>query len=221
MKTNKANLSNNLEKGRRLKMLRSQLKLTVAEFSVFLDIGESTIRQWEAGRVSGLSLKGAYKIASKLQEYQVICEVNWLLEGEGSPPYIPDNFHSLLNQFHPATAKTDNNDAILQEISLFSRLTHHSIITTLIDDSMEPIFKQDDKLGGEQVYGYDINKFLNQTCIVRTKNFGTLVRKIKKGYLDNTYNLYALNIEASAQHLILKDVEIISLAPITRIWRKK
>lgn len=173
-------------RGDRLRYLRTRvLDYTIDEFANIVGKHEATIRQWQSGKLSGLSEKGAKQIASKLREAGLI-EVNetWLLEGIGLRPEIP-----------PISGETSEELPPLQkEINLF-RLCHpNSTIMTISDYSLSPTLLPADKIGGIQVTPDYIKAHKGQIYIIKTSEGNYLAKKIESINDRNNTVVTSINV---------------------------
>lgn len=198
-------------RGKHLRQLRGMLGITIEKFSALCEVGESTIRQWEQGRGSGLTAKGANKIIALMRQHNIECKLEWLLEGKGAPPLFR---HALVQDSKGNLEKIEN------EIDLFRQQHQQTIICFIQDDGIEPLYFKGDYVGGIQYVGDSIKKLDGEICIVQTLDKQTLVRKIKTDAgSSNKYSLYTINPSTSVAKPIQTEMEILSAATIIRVWR--
>ena len=82
-----------IAQGRRFKRLRSLLNLNQGEFARAIDYSRASVNYWENASNGGLTSDGAIRAIDVSKRYGVICTVDWLLFGEGVPPYFSDEVY--------------------------------------------------------------------------------------------------------------------------------
>ncbi len=206
-----------IERGHRLRQIRNMLGMTIEEFGAFCGKGESTIRQWEQGRASGLSHKGAHSIISKLHGSNVSCNVDWLYSGEEEPPKYVDATVANLPFLNMMSNKSEA-DRIQQEMTVFKHHAQDAITWMLTDNSMEPMYHPQDYVGGIQYRDENMRQLDSKICLVKLADGETLLRKVKLNEHGN-YDLFALNPDTTAKNIALLNVKLQSAAPVSRVWR--
>lgn len=212
-----------IERGERLRVLRKTLRMTIVEFANLCECGESTIRQWEQGRASGLTEKGAMRIYRSLESTDISCDVEWLLEGIHQPPHAkhvaPPSSTTTYYSAPSLMAEKSANEAqnIKQEIDYFNQLAIEPLIMRVQDDAMEPYFFKGDYVAGKCLYGEEIEKLVGQVCVAQTTD-GLLLLRLLHSTSTNKYRLTALNLNTIADFLVL-ETELIGAALVTRLWR--
>lgn len=195
----------------RLKKLRKMTGLSRKNFANKHSISEGTLQNWETARFGGLSEKGAYVVIEALQKEGIFCNFEWLMYGIGTYtfPYCNESIENV-------TTKQSNSKAVEKELQTF--LSNHndpaSIIVT--DDSMEPIFSKNQILAGKKRHLNEISSAINKYCIVELNDSTKLVRFLKNGSLEETFNLISINKNTNASNPYLKDVKLNWAAPI--VW---
>tara|TARA_R110002110_G_scaffold390102_1_gene602959 strand:+ start:27466 stop:28062 length:597 start_codon:yes stop_codon:yes gene_type:complete len=187
------------------------------QFEEKYSISANTLRFWEnpRGNSSGISPKGAQKLISALDKAGVSCAANWILEGAGSPP-------TLLNEME--TTKEDHDswiedEAILREVDFFRKNNPDSTTLIVSDDSLEPWIKLGDYVGGIHNKKNKISHYYGKICILRTSNYGTLVRKVGKNKNTRQATLFSTNPNS---HIcpIIHDADINWIAEVIWVRRK-
>lgn len=208
------------ERGKRLRLVRKMSGLTLNDLSTKYDFGASTIKYWECAKSNGLSSKGAKKIIMALQQEGVQCSFMWLMYGIGSPPQFVDVHynHRSCNANIDQTIY-DEEISIECEIKLFCEKIAQGITLTILDDGMAPFYSIGDSIGGRRLFGKDMEKAIGKDCIVETTEHQVLCRRVARGNTDN-FNLCCINPHTLANPPHLYDVELLSVAPISRIWRR-
>tara|TARA_R110000868_G_scaffold266583_1_gene525859 strand:+ start:68457 stop:69137 length:681 start_codon:yes stop_codon:yes gene_type:complete len=207
--------NSNIEQGKRLRATRQKAGLTLKKLAQLSEIGESTLRQWETSRSnSGITIKSAHKLANGFRKHSLDCDIDWLLNGKGKPPAFHNDGTTA-----PTTVYEDSTDfpdyLVQKEIHLFCDLTDKPIIARLNDEAMLPYYSLGTYVGGNQYFGRDIQELNGAMCIVTLKNNGILIRKIKCN--KHQIDLYPTN-QQEKKYAVAENVDILSLAPITRIW---
>jgi transcriptional regulator with XRE-family HTH domain len=210
------------ERGKRLRLVRKMSGLTLNEISAKYDLGISTIKYWECAKNQGLSSKGAKKIIFSMHKEGIQVSYMWLMHGIGLPPQFLDVRYNKENKNMDMVEHSAYEDekAIESEIALFCDRIESAMTLTLIDDSMEPLYSLNDSVGGKRLYGSDICKSVGKNCIVETSDSQLLCRRVAQGNELNNFNLYSINPNTLASPPHLYGVKLLSVAPISRIWKR-
>lgn len=202
----------------RLRRARNMANLSRKEICEAEGLNINTYKGWEIARYGGLPLDGAHKVIKRIADAGVICSADWLLHGKGSEPYvIPKPIKSDKRSKSKTTAQNDEN--IIQEIMLFQSHFKDAIYTKITDDALLPKVKPGDYVAGVRYYATEIEKCIDEDCILQTQDGQILVRQLKKGKDQNTYMLICTNLQTSVEMPVLYDVELESAAPILRIYK--
>ena len=136
------------QRGIRLQKLIQMTGLTVTEFAMKYSIGESTIHQWQQGRLNGLSQKGAYKIIQMIRLEGIACHTRWILEGTGQEPqYFDVRSYTNNTSLQPSETHQHDLDKIYHECDTFLNQYPQAATFKMLDNSMEPHFKKGCYLG--------------------------------------------------------------------------
>lgn len=211
-----SNHSNPETRGNRVKALRQALNLSRQKFADRLAIKKSTIQNWEEGRHTGLTEKGAKRLVSSLLQTGVTSSVDWLLFGTGSPPKLPESLFEKVSQ--PIVSETlPDGQNIQRELLLFHQLNKGCIDFLVADNNMQPLYCQGDIVAGKRYFAAELNFAVNHDCIVQTETGETLLRFVTVGLAD-TYNLfqYQHGFEKTMTH---QNIRLFSAAPI--IWIRR
>lgn len=207
----------NSNRGDRLRYFRNLLGNTLKEMAARCDVGESTLRLWERGAGGGLSLRGANKIINGTQSADIICSVEWLMDGTGKPPTRKADL--LAGKSRIITA-SDINDEISLEINHFMNTVFHAVSMKIRDNAMAPEFFKNDYAAGIIHYKDNIEKLNHKTCIVQTEENVMLLRHIEKiNQSDNKYNLYIRDSQSGKLIVEKQNIKLAYAAPVLRIWR--
>lgn len=209
-------LSSAAERGRRLRILRNMSDLTIHEFAEKFGIGASTIKYWESGKNEGLSSKGAKRVIEAMSQQGVHCTFMWLLHGVGNMPHFIDVHYGSKN----SDGSLEEELAISNEINLFLKNTSNAVTLLVFDDAMDPLFNIGTSIGGNRLFGDDLNKAIGHNCIVETEEKQILCRKLAKGNELGFYNLCCTNPQSTVTPPNIYNVKITSAAPITRVWKR-
>lgn len=208
-------VSDQIMRGKRLSRLRNILNLTRLELCNSTTINFNTYKGWELGKFGGLTAKGADKIISFFNQNGVICNIKWLMDGEGIEPYfIPKS------EMQPDSCLLENEQLIINEIGFLNSYLKDIIYYKIADDGMLPEFDIGDYVAGIKVNAEGISDLINKNCIIHTKNGDYLVRQIRKGSVCGKYNLICINIHSNVNEPLMYDVEINYAAKIIRKYYK-
>lgn len=159
-------------------------------------IKSPSLRSWEMGHRT-IKWRTAEALAAVFNKHGVVCTAEWILRGEGRDPI------AIASQF------TDEA-YILKEIYRFESTYANSIVAQVEDHCMSPWLNKGDFVGGIFLDFEDKEKFVNQVCIVRTKEFGTQIRNVQQTNDAHLYNLVSysnrgniLNVELEAVAMIV------------------
>lgn len=210
-----------IERGSRLRSLRgliglSRLQLCEKAASFDESLNTSTLRHWEEGRGSGLTDKGAKKMVRIYAQLGVQCDISWLLFGFGTPPIVKSFKNSALkssNLNHEYKAAHD----IQREIALFLQSHTLAFTVTVVDDAMYPAYRIGDILGAYARETDEIDKFINEDCIIETEDGLLLCRRLLKGRMPGHYILNCTNPNTTVNPIY--DVKLIRAAPV--IWMRR
>lgn len=181
-----------------------------------------TLRHWEEADGSGLTENGARIIVNIYQSENINCSVSWLLTGKGSPPKRREVAGVMAPSSSPLKiAATDLMASVEEECQRFKAMHPEGIVFEVVDDAMLPRYLLGDRVGGIQYYHQDIPNLIGKDCIVEIKGGGTWLRRLQKSTVPGQYNLYALNPNTKVERPTLYGVEILTCAPVMRIWRGK
>lgn len=197
----------------RLKKLRKMTHYSRKAFSEKYNVSQGTLQNWETARFGGLTEKGANMMIQALNNEGLFCSFEWLMYGLGSSPILTDNINkNKVDGFKNLPQET----IIQEELELFKSLTPDTIHFTVYDNSMEPYFCAGQVLAGRKRTGKNIDSLINKTCIIETAD-ATMLRYIKKGTNQNSYNLLCLNRDCQIDQPFIYNANLISAAPITWI----
>lgn len=209
--------------GERLRRARVLAGLTTRrEFEKKHHISANTLQGWEQGK-NPLSEKGAKRVIEAFTHEGLICSAEWLLRGTGMPPRPYEMLRAGVK--HEALdgdmdqLNLKEEEAIYRSTQLFKELYPGAIVISINDDSMQPYYKAGDYVGGAQIPNDQLDKYINQLCILELENNIILPRLLQKGSEEGRYTASCMNPTACIAPLNLINVKVISAAPI--IWHRR
>ncbi len=205
-------------RGKRLKQLRLMAGFSTRQaVEDRFNISANTLSSWEDGKRGGLTPKGALRVIYAMREAGWYCTRDWLLYGDGAGPRpIDEAFINTVNA--EPVLDTDEETAIRNELITFRKYNLDAIDMRVTDDGMGPHYLIGDYIGGQRQFGDNIIKCINYDCIVETATDELFFRRLKQGSKPGIYTLYCTNLNASVHELILSDIELKSVAPVT--WHR-
>jgi len=168
------------ERGRRLKICRNLANCSLQHLSSIYKMSISGLAKWERGELL-ISEKNAPKIVNMLISEGVLCTEEWLLHGLGNAPTVSGGVAYFQNEV--SNSNQDINDispqlAIFSEIEFFRRNNKGSILKTVPDESMHPLFKMGDYVGGIEILPEDYEKANGEYVIVELENGQLFIRQL-------------------------------------------
>lgn len=203
------------ERGKRLSQVRRMSGLSRAEIEEKYAIKAPSLKSWETGRYTGLTEQGARRMSSVLKQEGIQCTVGWLMLGEGSPPTVMQ-----AERNDGQTRRASQKDwVLLKEIELFQQNHPNAICVQIMDDGMEPHYREGDYVAGERYYQDAISHAIGHVCIVETQMGEILTRLVRRGSQEGVYNLQCMHLYTDLPKPVLYDVELSSAAPV--IWHRR
>lgn len=218
------------ERANRLRYLRKMSHLSMKEFAQHCNLGLTTINYWEQG-YSSVTERGAQKVSKAMREEGIECSVIWLMTGYGEPPKVTDssklsklNYKSLesLSRISINEKKSDyplENNEIKEELALFRKNYPEHLICLIDNESMKPLYGPGDLVAGKKLTDKNMELGHGADCIVELEGRKLLIRRVKIAHVANSYDLYVINSDASLEFPPLRNMKVLSLAPIIRIWK--
>ncbi len=209
------------ERGKRLRLLRKMSGLTLEGISDKYSIGVSTIKYWECAKNQGISSKGAKKIILAMQNEGVQCSYMWLMHGIGLPPQFIDSYSGDKKaDIGVEQIAYEEEKSIENEIAVFCEQVSGAITLTIFDDGMEPLYSSGHGVGGRRLYDVEMEKAVGKDCIIETADKQILCRRVMKADEPGVFNLYCINPCTSASPPHIYGAKLVSVAPISRVWRR-
>ena len=218
------------ERANRLKFLRKMSHLSMKEFAQHCNLGLTTINYWEQG-YSNVTERGAQKVCKAMREEGIECSVIWLMTGYGEPPKVTDssklsklNYKNLesLSRTSINEKKSDypmENIEIKEELTLFRKNYPEHLIYLIDNESMKPLYSPGDLVAGKKLIGKNMELAHGADCIIELEGKELMVRRVKLGHAANRFDLYVINSDTSLEFPPLRNIKILALAPIIRIWK--
>ena len=218
------------ERANRLRYLRKMSHLSMKEFAQHCNLGLTTINYWEQG-YSSVTERGAQKVSKAMREEGIECSVIWLMTGYGEPPKVTDssklsklNYKNLesLSRISINEKKSDyplENNEIKEELALFRKNYPEHLIYLIDNESMKPLYGPGDLVAGKKLTDKNMELGHGADCIVELEARELLIRRVKIAHVANSYDLYVINSDASLEFPPLRNMKVLSLAPIIRIWK--
>lgn len=218
------------ERANRLRFLRRMSHLSMKEFAQHCNLGLTTINYWEQG-YSSVTERGAQKVCKAMREEGIECSVIWLMTGFGEPPKVIDssklsklNYKNLesLSRISISEKQSDypmENIEIKEELALFKKNYPEHLIYLIDNESMKPLYGPGDLVAGKKLTDKNMELAHGADCIVELEGRELLIRRVKIGHAVNCYDLYVINSDASLEFPPLRNIKVLSLAPIIRIWK--
>jgi transcriptional regulator with XRE-family HTH domain len=210
------------ERGKRTRIIRSMLGLSVKAFAKNIGYSDRTVKSWEHANAGGLTERGADKIIRAATQLGLICELTWLMHGIGAQPVSTDPVFNKPITINEQPSKIIAIKKVIDaggknEIACFHTNNANAITLQITDDSMQPYYIIGSIVGGKRTTGAEIDKILYEDCIVETRNKQTLCRRLTPGTMPNCYNLTCLNPNTKQTNIY--DIELLSAARV--IWYRK
>lgn len=203
-------------RGQRVKWLRELVGLSRKELETRYHISLHTQKNWELGRMSGLTTRGAEKLISIFKKEGAYCSAQWLLEGIGSAPQLMHSPFSATQSEQTTDLKEDTRD---EEVSFFLAQGENRTVFSLEDESMSPVYQSGDTVGGVKFTGDAIQECIKQHCIIETVDGDRVCRLLAESEEKGLYNLLFLNAQITPLPKQYYATEILTAAPI--IWMRR
>jgi hypothetical protein len=206
--------SDKIARGKRLTLVRHIANMSRHEMEKY-DLSAETLKNWELGRFSGLTDKGARRIVTIFKEIGVEFSMGWLLHGKGTPPVI---LNESITQ-EPLLGHEGEEILLPEEIRVFCKRSTDIIYMKVDDDGMEPYYREGDYVAGKRYYNESIPAAIGKDCIVETQMGEILLRRVREGKKEGYYSLLCLNADTVYPAQFLYEVELISAAPVSLCLR--
>ncbi|MFM2322885.1 MAG: hypothetical protein RLZZ225_1038 [Pseudomonadota bacterium] len=218
------------ERSNRLRFLRKMAHLSMKEFAQHCNLGLTTINYWEQG-YSSVTERGAKKVCKAMREEGIECSAIWLMTGYGEAPKITDssklsklNYQALasLSRQEINEKKLDypmENAEIKTELAVFKKHYPEHLILLIDNESMKPVYGAGDLVAGKKLTEKNMELAHGADCIVELEGGKLLLRRVKIAQVANSFDLYVINSDTSLEFPPLRNIKVLALAPIIRIWK--
>jgi transcriptional regulator with XRE-family HTH domain len=207
------------DRGDRLKRIRHLANLSRKALCEQGNLNLYTLQGWEVGRHGGLTRNGAKKILALLTDMGVICSMEWLMDGLGTPPTISTSVHTLAQHKTSTKNMLDDPTCIQHELHYFNQLHPYAINLRVLDDGMSPYYLPGDYVAGIKRPQEKWLTLMNQIVIVELADNEILVRKIRQSPQEHRYDLLCLNADTCLDKPTRYQVDVINLAAV--IWHRR
>ena len=204
-------------RGKRLKYIRSLLRVSRAYLQEKYNLPEVTLKSWENGTTI-LTKSGAERCVEIYRNEGMIISEDWILEGIGIDPKTTV---SVGHYFATPTSKNlpleDDEVAMIRDANLFKKSYPNAVVMIVSNDDMRPFYKPGDYVGGKMCYEKELSKAVNKDCIIYLKNGEKFFRRLIRNYKSG-YNLVCLNPNENTSEPVLYNIDVESAAPV--IWHR-
>lgn len=205
----------------RVLRLRKVLRLTRDYFQKTHSISPAAMQSWEDNKYGGMPESGAYTLSAAYQAEGIPVTVEWLMYGIGNDPLeglvVAGYSHKKTN--NEVEEFPQPSSSIAQELKVFYENNKNAVHLAVDDEGLSPWIMPGDYVAGQWLFDGNIKAALDLPCIVEIESGKKVVRIIRAGSHDNTYDIVCTNEKISSN--VLKDSKLLAVAPITRIWKIK
>ena len=224
-----------VQQAKRLKEVRAMLRLGRDYIEKKYNMPAATLKAWE-NSLTGITEKGLKRCIDMYRQEGMLLTREWILYGTGLSPRVSldmgrylasdlqyprhgENFSAALIKEAGASYVADETTCILREAAFFKEAYANSVIMSVINDDMDPVYQIGDYVGGIFRYGKNINTVIKLDCIVRLTTGELLLRRVFKNS-DGLNNLACINpVPSSSGIPIIFDAKVECAAPI--IWHRR
>lgn len=195
--------------------------LSRKDFEELLGISANTIQSWETPkkRGSGLTEKGAKRIASTIRKLNIACSYEWILTGVGNGPILVGPMIQETQLPIPPPVDWGFAESIQKEIAFFKSINQQAVVTAVTDNGMQPFFSMGDYVGGRKTILEDYSGFVGKNCIIETDDGLVLIRRLLRYESPSTNMTICLNLDTDVKDYVLYNIKICSIAEV--VWHRK
>ena len=192
---------------------RNLIDKTISELSKNHSFSYSTLTKWESGSLL-ITPKNIDKIIKMFNSEGVNCSRQWLLYGEGAAAFSVQKEKNVISFENIISEPTEitNQITIFNEVEFFRRNNPSSLIKLVIDESMVPLYKIGDYVGGTKVDPEFYPLIDQEYCIIKFPSNNYYIRQFFIS--ETTYVLLPLQPSKKFPPLVIKD-EIFDLYVIS------
>lgn len=203
--------------GKRLKHIRSLVRVSRSYLQETYTLPEVTLKSWENG-TTNLTPSGAERCVEIYRREGLILSADWILSGVGLDPTAAV---SVSNYFATPTKKElpleEEEIVMMRDANTFKDSHANAVVMIVSNDDMRPFYKPGDYIAGKMRYENEILIGVNKDCIVHLKNGERYFRRLIKNS-EEGYNLVCLNPNETTAEPVLYNVAIEGVAPV--IWHR-
>lgn len=205
------------ERGLRARRIREELlRLSRPDIQRKYGIPTQTQQGWEDAKYGGINESAAQKLIELYQAEGLNISVEYLMYGDGNNPFEQGYW---TNCFSSKSVQLSEEEIVAQELKFFYKINKNAAHFIIKDDGMAPWLMPGDYVAGKWHFNNEIEETIGYPCIIQTYAGDTLVRIVRSGSNLNLYDLICSNTNTSTLPQTLKDIKILSAAPI--IWIRK
>lgn len=209
--TEDKHLTDTQKRGNRIFHVRKKLlKMTRDQFCQGFHYTSQSLKAWELAWGGGISESRARILVDYMRDLGVHCTVPWIMYGVGPEP-------KLLTQYEQHNPDGLQDDDDLAEELLFFENRAHAHTAQVTDDSLYPILRVGDYVGGFETQ--QPHKALDQECLVIDLQDNQYIRILKQGDQAQTYHLTSYNPHTTAFQEI-RNIKLKKIIPIVWIRRR-
>lgn len=205
-----------VQRGKRIKNMRLQLRYSRPAWERKYGIPRGTLQNWEDGRFGGLTQEGSQRLINALEQEGIKCSPEWLFFGVGEDPMLNYNPRKLNNTPEKDPRKLPEKSKILHELRYFHKGHEDAIDFQVPDGQMQPRFIQGETVAGVRCFDEDIANLIGEDCIVQTMENEVLLRRLQAGSRPGVYALFVTHPEEALDQ---QDVELFSAAKV--VWARR
>jgi transcriptional regulator with XRE-family HTH domain len=203
-------LSNRLRTpGDRIKSLRTYLGLTRKKFAEKYGFSDSTLKAIEYS-VAPLKPAQLHKLIEIFLKEGLPCSEEWILTGKGEV---------LLKKEQIDSASSSLLDPISEEIKVFQKHCHRSLVIQLEDNSMSPFYEKLDYIAGIKITRHLKPSDYGRPYVIVLPDDTKLVRSLYPGQQKGLFNLVSLNLTDHLDHPLHTNVTLKDIYEI--VWYRK
>lgn len=203
---------------KRLRYIRSLLRVSRAYIQEKYGLPEITLKTWENGTTK-LTKSGLKRCLELYRSEGLVIGEDWITDGVGlDPTYSMNVSHYFATPTNKKLPVEDDEVAMIKDANIFKENNLNAVVMVVSNNEMVPFYKPGDYVGGKMRFEANVETALNKDCIIYLKNgehfFRRLIKNIKGGY-----NLTCLNPSGVTSEPVLYNVDIEGAAPI--IWHRR
>lgn len=188
------------EIGARFRSVRSLININRKTFCERHSINKYTLQSWENGLHVSKG-KNIEKFIDALAKEGILCNIDWLMDGEGEPPRSL-SLRKEEKPRHQLIKEQSDIDIVKQIVSFYREKQNETLMMQLLDDHMAPKFAKGDIVIGKKAIN-EIKAVHQKDCIIDLGLDRLIVRraliardKIMLLSLDQSQPTFVLGMDA-------------------------